>query len=85
MTFDEYHKPTLDEIEERENELEDAAEDERYIDRSMGYGFVDYLDDVERTFKTDGKNWDLGSDVEAPSIKAIQKIFRRVCREMRAG
>ena len=79
------HYVTLQDIVNREADLEEAAEDERYIDRSMGYGFEDYLDAVEKSFATEGQKWDLGSSAESPEIKALQKIFRRVCREMKQG
>ena len=78
-----YHQVTLQNIKDREADLEETAQDERYVDRSMGYGFEDYLEDVEKSFATEGRRWDLGSNMESPEVKALKKIFRRVCREMR--
>jgi hypothetical protein len=80
-----YHQVTLQDIKDRESDLEEQAENERYVDRSLGYLFEDYVDDVEQHFETDGARWNLGSSMESPEIKAIRKIYQRVLREMRQG
>ena len=82
-----YHDITLAEIKQYESQLAELAENERYIDGS-GYNFEDYLDEVDKGYwtapRTDGKKWTCGSSMETPEIKALQKIYRRVCREMKS-
>jgi hypothetical protein len=81
-----YHTVTLEDVEAAEEELAELAENDRYIDRSMGYNFEDYLCDVEQNMRTGtGQNWDLGTQLTTPVIKAIHKIYRRTLREMREG
>jgi hypothetical protein len=73
-----YHLPTLEEIKERTEEIEDIADQERYLDRSLGYTSDDFLDEVERSMWTDDYRWDLGSDTASPNCKAVKKILSRI-------
>jgi hypothetical protein len=86
MNTVEYHDLTLADIKEHEVALAELADNERYINGS-GYNFEDYLDEIDKNYWTgervDGKRWSCGTSLETPEIKALQKIFRRVCREMK--
>ena len=88
MDTTKYHDLTLADIKEHEVALEELAEDERYIN-GMGYGFEDYLTEIDKGYwaedLVDGKRWSCGTSLETLEIKALQKIYRRVCREMRNG
>lgn len=75
-----YHVVTLADIDAHRSELEEMAEDERYIDGSRD--FDDFVNEVEAICGSPHK-WDLGTDTDSPVIKELRKITRRVWKEMR--
>lgn len=77
-----FHDVTLEDIEAHRDEIEETAYNERYIDRS-GWGFDDFVTEVEKYSTDDFTPWDLGDNWESPVIKELRKIFRKVCKQMR--
>jgi hypothetical protein len=74
------HQPTLKEIKERTEEIESIADQERYLDKSLGYTSDDFLDEVERSMRTDDYRWDLGPNTTSPNCKAVKKILSQIRR-----
>ena len=79
------HPATLEDIKSQRDWIETLAEDDRFVDRTLGYGLEDFVDVVEQSCYTDGLLWELPGQMDDPVVKALAKIYRKVMREMRAG